>query len=350
MKKNCFLLLLFVIQLTAAAQNDNTTLWRILPPGGVKSSYLFGTIHLPRQSLLSFSDSVYAALNEVESFYGELNYEKMMDEMGNPEHTEYFNGRLAYLDSVSKTPAWEQMVNRINRRYNTQLKPDSLQQFIEFGTKFSADLYKPDTKDAGIMDLLLSKHAKSLGKEVGGLETIVLQIGMMYELIDTRLKDSTILYDDEDLLMRKMLNWYALQRLDSIGILVDKLHPRYKALIFQRRNRTMADSIEKHTRAQTGFFAVGCGHLPGDSGVINHLRRIGFTVSPVHGKEKLSLLVINEMYGLWKKTNDAEKETGRAVERIEEIKEDVMISASEAPPPPPARKVLKKTSRNKKKK
>jgi hypothetical protein len=48
-----------------------------------------------------------------------------------------------------------------------------------------------------------------------------------------------------------------------------------------RRNRKMAFRMDSLAHLRSTFFAVGAGHLPGDSGVISYLRRQGFTVDPV---------------------------------------------------------------------
>jgi uncharacterized protein YbaP (TraB family) len=39
--------------------------------------------------------------------------------------------------------------------------------------------------------------------------------------------------------------------------------------------------MEEAMKAQPAFFAVGAGHLAGDKGVINLLRKQGYTVTPV---------------------------------------------------------------------
>ncbi|NJO25532.1 MAG: TraB/GumN family protein [Bacteroidia bacterium] len=39
----------------------------------------------------------------------------------------------------------------------------------------------------------------------------------------------------------------------------------------------MEDAMKKNSN----FFAVGAGHLPGENGVINLLRKAGYTLTPV---------------------------------------------------------------------
>jgi uncharacterized protein YbaP (TraB family) len=55
----------------------------------------------------------------------------------------------------------------------------------------------------------------------------------------------------------------------------------YENLLLVNRNKNWIPVMEKAMTAQSNFFAVGAGHLPGNDGVINLLRKAGYTVSPV---------------------------------------------------------------------
>jgi hypothetical protein len=101
---------------------------------------------------------------------------------------------------------------------------------------------------------------------------------------------------------------------------VENINPSYREIVFDKRNRTMADSIEKHATAGPCFFAIGCGHLGGQSGVIELLRKKGFTLTPVHSENKISMLVVNNMIKMSKKTKAKSKDD-----------EDVKIDVTGAP-------------------
>ena len=52
------------------------------------------------------------------------------------------------------------------------------------------------------------------------------------------------------------------------------------------RNTGMAKNFLKIAKKQSLFCTVGAAHLPGEQGVINHLRKAGLTVEPVVFKWK----------------------------------------------------------------
>ena len=47
------------------------------------------------------------------------------------------------------------------------------------------------------------------------------------------------------------------------------------------RNKNWIPEISKYAKEKPTFFGVGAGHLPGENGVINLLRKAGYTVKAV---------------------------------------------------------------------
>jgi uncharacterized protein YbaP (TraB family) len=344
---------------------NNTMLWRISSKAGGKPSYLFGTMHLAQEKFLHFTDSVYKAVAGTDMFFGELDYDNIFTGLGDSSTAAFFESKQAFLDSAFKTPEWKAMVERMNRKYGTALNPDSLEQFVELSTKITSKIYEPEP-GLKMMDLMLSDYAKSLGKKTGGLETFMLQIDMMYKIIGARLQDTALNFDDEKMLLENFKRYYGNQRLDSVNHYLQHIHPGYRDIVFTQRNKTMADSIEKYSNKTTAFFAIGCGHLAGDDGVIELLRKKGFVVSPVHSDNRISLLLLNELKDKRKesKVPDAPKEMSESemktlLKRLDDMKipgdetkvevTDVKITqlpdVSPSPPPPPVKK--KKTAAKK---
>lgn len=328
MKKNfIFLISLFTLHFFCQGQktNSNTLLWRIDSKNNEEPSYLFGTIHLPQKKFVHYSDSVYAAIQNTQLFYNEidfLNFSLFRD----PSMMSFMEEKVKHLDSLQKTDNWKKMVDKINRKYGIHLNYDSTDQFVEFSQQFMSSFYESD-EGMSIPDAMLAGHASMLGKKTGGLETHQFQFNMLYDIIDARVSDTTIEFEDEVAMLSSMKKFYADEQLDSLGMMIEQMHPTYKELVFDRRNKTMADSIEKHCQAQPSFFAIGAGHLGGRKGVIAVLQKKGFTVSPVHSNNKISMLVINDMMKMMqraKKNNMVDE--GVSTMGIEDI---------EAPPPPP---------------
>jgi uncharacterized protein YbaP (TraB family) len=92
---------------------------------------------------------------------------------------------------------------------------------------------------------------------------------------------------DEDKMiseMNIMQGIYKRQQLDSLLIVsktVGGVFDEIEQEILVKRNQNWIDPIEKFIKAGQTFIAVGAAHLPGQVGVIELLRKKGYTVSPV---------------------------------------------------------------------
>ncbi len=80
-----------------------------------------------------------------------------------------------------------------------------------------------------------------------------------------------------------MSNFYRekdLDMMDSLSVLVSP-QPYLKVLLYDR-NIIMANAIDSLARKGSLFAAIGALHLPGKKGVIETLRKMGYTVNPVY--------------------------------------------------------------------
>ena len=358
-----FLAVLVITGCSFGQSSGNTMLWRISKPGISKPSYLFGTMHVAMKTFMLFTDSVYNAIAETDGFFGELDYDNGFSIFTDTATIEFLRSKTVFIDSVIRTPGWKSMVDRLNRRYGTKVHPDSLDQFMDFNSKKLTEVYVED-KGVKVMDIMLWDYAKSLGKKTGGLETYLLQIDMLYKIVGVRAQDTTLNFDDEEALITNFKRYYLNQRLDSIDNYLQLVNVNYRNIIFTNRNKTMADSIAMQMERSTAFFAVGCGHLPGNDGVIELLREKGYEVSPVYSDNKISLLLLNKLKDKWKAgdNNDAPKEMSPAgfdtltkhlnemgipgsKTKAEVIDANITLLPSGKPPPPPPPSFRKKKNK-----
>jgi uncharacterized protein len=288
--KNYFSLWLLLLSSFCNAQSNNTLLWKISGKDLTKPSYIFGTIHIPQKQFVEFSDSVYTAIQSCDHFYGEINFVNgVVSELSNPEALSFFKEKGEYLDSASKTAGWRKMIERINKQFNKNIDLSNLQEFILFSQEMLAEMYKKD-EGVEVPDLMLMTWALSQKKHIGGLETLLFQMAMLYNIIEVRLADSTMGFSDEVLLTQSLKRFYKAQQLDSISIILETVHPSYKKIIFDNRNASMVDSMILKLKSGASFFAVGCGHLPGKKGIIELMRSNGYKVEPVFSSSFTSIL------------------------------------------------------------
>jgi hypothetical protein len=144
------------------------------------------------------------------------------------------------------------------------------------------------------LDKKLATDALSEGKELAGLETgeeqfeamngipldkqVELLVGSaaLYHILPDMFETMTALYLDGEIGM-------IMPTLDAIGKLNGESEDDSEALFQQflivDRNRTMAERVMPILADGNAFVAVGALHLPGEDGLIELLRKAGYTVT-----------------------------------------------------------------------
>lgn len=156
-------------------------------------------------------------------------------------------------------------------------------------------LYSLFIKEGNICDdvlsyeQVLSDKAKSTEKEIIGVESAQYQLSLLNKLpTDSVVSDLVDMIDgNSDTLSTQLYNAmysaYKEQDIDSLSQLIanSDLSGDLNNIFLNDRNLkwvpTMMDMMEQGSI----FFAVGVGHLPGESGIINLLIQEGYTVTPV---------------------------------------------------------------------
>ena len=78
-----------------------------------------------------------------------------------------------------------------------------------------------------------------------------------------------------------MVRLYINGELDSLLVMSEeaKMPPQFNQILLTDRNLRMAERIAKMIQKESHFIAIGALHLPGEQGVINLLRKKGFTLT-----------------------------------------------------------------------
>lgn len=297
MKQRGFLLLLFLcgFSVTLLAQGTpKTLLWRISGKGFTRPSYLYGTMHTGDKRVYYLGDSVYSGIRNCDGFAIELDPGEMIDSVLNIRENKELN--VAYRDALTND-----MVKKDEGYYRRMLREmDSLiirirQKYSDLTPRDIARLEKAYRRRYRnnmntTFDLYLFDMAKRQSKIVGGIEDITDQTSLMDELGNSF---------DPDLFIKNQRKKYVdvteWMVINYVNAELDQIHefskqsqtPRQVSLILNRRNDKMARRIDSLGSIRPTFCAVGAAHLPGDSGVINLLRKRGFTVEPVFSSRKI---------------------------------------------------------------
>jgi uncharacterized protein YbaP (TraB family) len=284
MKKILFIITLFVSVFCSQAQElEDSLLWEITGKGLENPSYIFGTIHVTCDAALS--DKVKTALDNTAQLVLEIDIDdpqmqmKMMKGMRMKEGKmlkDFLNEKeLADVDSLFL----KNMGMSINMLQT--VKPMMLNSMLI-----------PKLMDCPIQsfEAELVKVAKEQKEEIKGLETIEYQL-KMFDLIPYEDQAKELAKSAKDNLAKskadlaKLVELYNQEKITGMLALMnedqDNVMIKYQDQMFDTRNKNWIPEISKYAKEKSTFFGVGAGHLPGENGVINLLRKEGYTVKAV---------------------------------------------------------------------
>jgi uncharacterized protein YbaP (TraB family) len=294
MKKIALWAMICAAGITASSQttaSNNTLLWRISGRNLAKPSYLFGTIHLLCANDIDLSETLKKAINETDKVYLELDMDNLFEMM--------------------------QAVQKMKMRNDTTLSDllsDSDYKKVKafFASKSSIipfsilETYKPmlaasmimqtstECDNAVSMEQIIMQEAKENKKEIKGMETMAYQLSIFdsipYEVQAKQLLAFISDNDTEDKASKEydeMASAYRNQDLSKLEALINKEEfgiGNFADLLLYNRNKNWVISMDKIFANNSAVIAVGAGHLPGEKGVINLLKKAGYKVEPMENK------------------------------------------------------------------
>ncbi|OSZ78327.1 hypothetical protein CAP35_08715 [Chitinophagaceae bacterium IBVUCB1] len=263
---------------------DKSLLWRISNKEMKEPSYLFGTIHLICEQDYVWTDAMAKCLQAAKELCLELDMDDPNITMQIAMGMMNSNGKTlkSYFDDTTYTKLEKYMKDSVGmgiEMFQT-MKP------VMLLTMFSAK--SPICSSAVSYETNLVQLAQVQQKEVTGLESVEEQLDLFDNLpTDSVIKEITDILNgknsDKTAYYKKLINAYKNQDLPALGDLIKESGATDKDLggfLDVRNEKWVPRMIEKMDKNST-FFAVGAGHLYGDNGVINLLRKAGYTVVPV---------------------------------------------------------------------
>jgi len=272
-------------QTTAQSPVAHSLLWRISGKGITKPSYLYGTMHVLCADDAALSDSLKAVIAHCDELYFEINLSDMARMLASMKY----------------------MRMNDSKRLSDLLKPDEYAKVRDYFSKHASMLpfgmlerFKPmlisglieqqgmECQTADGMELMIMKESRPYHKPVRGLETAEFQAGLFdsipYELQAKELVNYIDSADENGKMMRQLVELYKHQDLEGIDRLSQKDDngiSGYMDMLLYNRNRKWAKELDSLLTKKSLLVAVGAAHLPGINGVIELLRKEGYTVEPV---------------------------------------------------------------------
>jgi hypothetical protein len=261
----------------AAKPGKNTLLWKITPPGGAPSSYLFGTMHVRDLRAFSWFDTACYYLASCEIFANEFDFSEA-DEPALAAALQLPEG-LA-LDKLLPRSALKNLDRYWRKKMGAPSETIYGQHPMAVSTALTAAMMSDEA--AHSLDETLWRRALQLGIEITGMETFADQLATLGKIpFDKHMKNLTWLlknYGRQKRRLRSMMHWYASGDIRSLYQAAKKDAKGMRRILLYERNVLMANRFTEIAQHRPLFCAVGAGHLAGGKGMLRLLKKSGFTV------------------------------------------------------------------------
>ncbi len=278
-----------VINMQCSGQEEETCLpdaiiWRITGNGLERSSYLFGTVHgidssdfflhktmieqLKRSDMVVFETDLTIPDYQQKAFQYAMMKDDSLDRILTDDQYSLVSG--FFMDEFKFPIAAVK-----------NMKPFYVASLIA--------ALKPGEKRISYEEEFL-KLAREEDKKIGGISTLEHES----EILSAVNPDEQVRYllaeiehykkGENDSLREEMISAYLSADLNRINTLTKNALSDYESIyeqMFMVRNQSWLKEMERLMSDQRCFFAVGVGHLPGESGLIQLLRKEGYKVVPV---------------------------------------------------------------------
>jgi len=264
---------------------ENTLLWEISGKDLKTPSYLFGTMHLLCAEDARLSINLKKAIREADRIYFEIDMDDFAQLMSAFKYVRMTdNTKLSDLLSREEYARVKAYFEK-----NRSILPFSMME------RFKPYMLTSLISESGMgcektngMEISIMQEANQYDKEILGLETAEFQAGLFDSIPYQKQAKELLHYIDSIHLFKNntadLIKVYREQDLQKMEDLTTKSEggiSEYLDLLVYDRNKRWVTQLETILRDKPILIAVGAGHLPGELGMINLLRKAGYTVKPV---------------------------------------------------------------------
>ncbi|RCW93474.1 TraB/GumN family protein [Winogradskyella arenosi] len=279
-----FVIVVFIVTTfsIAAQNNPKSILWKI-EGDNIKTSYLFGTIHrIPKKDFI-LKDKVQKAFESSEKVVLEI-------DMDDPNYYAEFMKLIALKEGESLKSYMSDVEFKTLDTYLKEKTGVGVNNYNRFKPMMLMSVLAMTSIGDGPFEsyeMSLVNMAKAANKEVSGLENVADQINVFEkdpyeEQIDTLVE--MVDNGNNEMLYNQLLQYYLAEDVDEMyNFMDDYMHDDAEGMkrFLDDRNTKWIPKMEAYSKDNTVFYAVGGAHLGGDKGVINLLKKAGYTVTPI---------------------------------------------------------------------
>jgi len=283
LKKLIFVAGIFLIGSFSAIGQEEGVFWKISGNGLTNSSYLFGTIHLICEQDYLMSERVSNKLAQANALVLEIDMDDpslQMTMMAN-----IYNEDGQKITDFLSEEEYQEIRTFLKERTGMDMDMLKTMRPMVLMSLIYPNLLECETKafEKELMDL-----AKAKDIEIMGLESVNDQLSL-FELIPLE-EQYRSFYTYADNLekgkkeFKKLIESYKEEDISALLQLVSE-SPEYKdyqEVLLDQRNLNWIDPMALMMKKGSMFFAVGAGHLAGDSGLIQLLKKEGYSVERLY--------------------------------------------------------------------
>lgn len=293
--KSSIVILLISICLNSAAQKNKPSkypslLWEITGNGLKKPSYLFGTMHVSNKLAFHLSDSFYYAIKNCDVVGLELNPQSWQVEMANMQDAQIQIRSFAYKagnDYINKESFKIEEFDK-KLKYALSDEPQQVNSLLYRSYSQTADF-----EENTYLDLYIYQTGRKLGKAAAGMEDYLATEQLILEAYQDMAKEKKkkkIYTENESVydIAEKIQDAYRRGDLDLLDSLEKKTSQSdaFTEKFLYKRNEIQANSIDTIIKNRSLFVGVGAAHLPGNRGVIELLRKMGYKLRPIKMQDR----------------------------------------------------------------
>ncbi|MCH2043471.1 MAG: TraB/GumN family protein [Saprospiraceae bacterium] len=273
---------------------EKSLLWKVTG-NGIKPSYIYGTIHMIGKDDFFLTENTKKYFKKTKCLVLEIDMSNMMgmsmkmlsmapmkdaklvDLLSEEDYTLVKN----YFEKEASSPELKMMPFNMIENWQPML----LQSFLY------VDIIGKPTEAYEMKFLGMAKQQKKM--EYGGLETVEDQMAVfqtmpykdqaeaLVELIkELKSEDGTAAKE-----FQAMVDLYKQQDIEGLLEVSSEEYEEtedFQENLINKRNRNWIPKIGTFAKQKSTFFAVGAGHLGGEEGVLNLLKKEGYKLTPLY--------------------------------------------------------------------
>lgn len=285
---------LFLIFLSLCSSMNAQLCWQITGKELVKPSYLFGTHHLIDKKEIKGFGYYEDLANKCDAVVGEID---MTDSL----ETSMKLMKASRMENRTLKDLYPQNIYSIIDKEFKSVIGVGLERFqnlkpITLLSMYTMSRYKKEIgndSDATPIDLLFQRIAIAEKKQIIGLETADEQIDVLFNSISLEsqakmLLDAVKEKDDDTKMMHQLQKAYLKGNMAMAAQFSEEdkgMTPQERFALLDNRNRKWFEKLPSLMQEQSCFIAVGFMHLVGKNGLVDMLKKSGYTLKPVLPKK-----------------------------------------------------------------